>query len=103
MIRQLPLLDGVPRSDSKIRTRNPVEYGHLVKVPFPNSLVCLAIEAYQKITEDCEHRCNFIPSCSEYAKLAFASNGFFTALAMTIERLKECDDHRSKWPRFNKP
>ena len=36
--------------------------------------------------------CNFEPTCSEYAKQAIRTIGFFAAIPYVIDRLKRCSD-----------
>lgn len=65
-------------------------------------IVILLIQVYQKIFTPiyqgfCEgvksnfRVCNFYPSCSEYAILAFRKYTFKIAFLKTIDRLKRCN------------
>ncbi|MFZ5800029.1 MAG: membrane protein insertion efficiency factor YidD [Candidatus Omnitrophota bacterium] len=55
------------------------------------SLICTLIRSYQKgIGSNFSRRCRFHPSCSEYARQAYARFGFFKATAKTVGRLLRC-------------
>ncbi|WP_400203152.1 membrane protein insertion efficiency factor YidD [Candidatus Methanomassiliicoccus intestinalis] len=103
-MREIPDLCGISPSPTHIQhLKKKHDYGTVVKIPFPNSVAILMITLYQHITIDKEHVCNHIPSCSEYARISFMRYGFFSALFLSIERLKECSDPQSNWPKENKP
>ncbi len=104
LVREIPLFEGIPPSPTTLRhiTRRR-EYGSTAKIPFPNNIAVLLIEFYQHQTENKEHVCNHIPSCSEYARASFLTCGFLSASLLTMERLKQCSDPLSDWPKENRP
>jgi len=48
------------------------------------------IRFYQALAYSMPARCRFAPSCSEYAREAFAACGFFGGAWRTIVRLSKC-------------
>lgn len=57
-----------------------------------NKLPIKLIEKYQKgISPNLETRCRHIPSCSEYAKIAYKRYNFFYASFLTTKRLLKCN------------
>lgn len=104
MERTIPDPGEVPDSNSKYRpARKRNTYNGPAKVPFFSIIPVLMIERYQKKTVDRPHQCNFIPTCSEYARLAYILYGPVVGTLMTRERIKHCNDFHSDWPRYNKP
>ena len=104
MRREIPLLSEVSLSSTKLKhIHSKRRYGTIVNVRLLNIIPVLLIELYQKVTVDRPHVCNMRPSCSEYARLAYLRYGFFAASFLTIERLLECSDFDTLWPKENKP
>jgi len=104
MVREIPSLEGIPPSPTNIKhLKRRREYGTTAKVPFPNNIAVLILEFYQRKTTHWPHVCNHIPSCSEYARVAFMIYGFPTALFLSFEHIKECSDPMSNWPKEIKP
>ena len=104
MRRTVPLLDGIAESRSEVRHSKPrAEYGEDTAIPFMNVWAVLLIELYQRKTANRPHVCNFCPSCSEYSRIAFMRYRFLPAFFMTLERLQECSDFFTEWPKQNKP
>ena len=104
MVREVPLLDDIPPSPTNLKhLRKKNDYGTIVKVPFPRNVAVLIIEFYQNYTRDWPHVCNHVPSCSEYARIAFLIYGFPSAVFLSFEHLRECSDPLSEWPKENKP
>lgn len=103
MMREIPPLDGISLSPTKIKNLKPKhEYGEFVPVGLFCILPVLLIELYQKITVNKPHVCNFVPSCSEYSRIAYLRYGFITASRLTLERLRNCN-YFTEWPHYNKP
>lgn len=101
--RKLPLLEDVPFSPTSFaRDHSSKEYGTIVKVRIMCIIPVLLIELYQKLTVNRNHVCNYCPSCSEYARLAYIRYGVIVASLMTWERLRNCNEY-SAWPYRNKP
>ncbi len=56
-----------------------------------NRLVIALLRVYKLcISPWLPQSCRFSPTCSEYARLAFAKYGFFTASWKTVCRLARC-------------
>lgn len=50
------------------------------------------IDFYRKcISPHMEHRCRFVPSCSNYAFEAIAKHGFFKGFILALIRLLKCN------------
>ena len=49
------------------------------------------IKKYQKATENSNHHCKFVPSCSNYAIEAYEKFNFFYATLLTIWRILRCN------------
>lgn len=104
MKRTIPLLENIPLSPSRYRRGHHIpNYGETVRIPLMNIIPYLIIELYQKRTVNRPHRCNYVPSCSEYMRIAFLRYNWMVAMAMSYERLFQCGDPYSDWPRENKP
>lgn len=104
MKRTIPTLGDIPLSPSRYRRGKRVPgYGDEVRVRMLNIVPCLIIECYQRNTVDRPHRCNFVPSCSEYMRIAFLRYNCLIAMAMSYERMLHCGNPYSDWPRQNKP
>lgn len=104
LVREVPLLEDIPLSPTKLQhLRRKYQSGQRARLSLLNAYAVLLIELYQHWTVDKEHVCNHVPSCSEYARIAFIQYGFVAALFLTIERLAECSDPFSEWPKENKP
>lgn len=104
MVREVPVLTGVPPSPTSLRNlRRRHDPGEVVRVPPLNAMAVLLIEFYQRRTAGRPHVCNHYPSCSEYARLAYLQYGPFAATFLMLERLRECSDSFSEWPRENRP
>ncbi len=57
------------------------------------------ISVYQKYLSPLKNtHCRMYPSCSAYAKLAFAHNSFAEAMALTADRLTRCGHDTSLYP-----
>lgn len=103
MKRELPELSGIPFSPSELKhIHTKIDYGATVRVRLLCIFPVLLIELYQRRTVNRPHVCNFYPSCSEYARLAYIRYGFFAASFLTIERLQNCNWF-TDWPPQNKP
>ena len=104
IVREIPLLDGIPPSPTNIKHLKPKNsYGSVVRVGFPSNIAVLFLELYQRVTVNKEHVCNHRPSCSEYARISFLVYGFVPAIFLSFEHLKECSDPNSNWPKEIKP
>lgn len=104
MEREIPSsFESIPSPTIHSSFRKKHEYGSRIRVSFPNSLAIVLIELYQEKTKNKEHVCCYYPSCSEYARLAYLLYGFIPASILTYERLKNCSDPMSDWPKENKP
>ncbi len=58
------------------------------------------ITVYQKYLSPLKNtHCRMYPSCSAYAKLAFAHNSFAEAMALTADRLTRCGHDTSLYPK----
>ena len=55
-----------------------------------SKIVILLINIYQSISLLSKPTCRFLPTCSEYAKEAFKSHGFYIGLKLTIKRISNC-------------
>ncbi len=59
---------------------------------------------YQKVISPANpQRCPMNPSCSQFARESFASYGFFTATAMTCDRLIRCGHDPRFYPDPERP
>lgn len=104
MKRTIPALENIPLSPSRFRRGSHIpDYGDTVRIRVLNVIPYLIIERYQERTVDRPHRCNFVPSCSEYMRIAFLRYGCLVAMAMSYERLFHCGNPYSDWPKENKP
>ena len=56
-----------------------------------NKLMIKLIKAYQKATENSDHRCKYYPSCSNYSLEAYQKFNFFYATFLTIYRIIRCN------------
>lgn len=53
------------------------------------------IEYYQSMDKEgtiFDIECNFVPSCSEYAKLSLSKYGLFKGLYFSMIRIKKCNN-----------
>ena len=56
-----------------------------------NKIVIKLIKWYQKIPGDFHNHCKYIPSCSNYAILAYQRFNFFKATYLMIKRILKCN------------
>lgn len=56
-----------------------------------NGIAIKLIKLYQKIPGPHHNYCRHIPTCSEYAILAFQEYGFFQSCYLTIKRILKCN------------
>lgn len=63
--------------------------------PSGKKIALYLIESYQRSGGGTKHfntDCNFVPSCSEYAKQAIDTLGLWRALPVIFGRLRRCND-----------
>ena len=57
----------------------------------PNSVAIFLIAFYQTVISPLfPSCCRFVPSCSEYGRIAFKKYGFIQGLKLTIKRILRC-------------
>ena len=56
-----------------------------------NKIMIKIIKWYQKIPGDFHNHCKYIPSCSNYAIVAYQRFNFFKATYLMIKRILKCN------------
>lgn len=56
-----------------------------------NKLVIKVILLYQKIPGDFHNHCKYVPSCSNYALLAYQRFNFVKATYLVVKRILKCN------------
>jgi len=75
------------------------EDGPEPETSLPRIVLLGAVTAYRKfISPTYGDRCGFYPSCSAFGRDAVSSNGVFTGVALTADRLMRCNPFKRPGP-----